>query len=124
MPRPRLSAEEREARRRARVAHSFSDAAYQHYDPRERGYGSTDEWIAIAEALAQGRGVYRSDGTRRTGRINPDLVTLGLDEMPADIDRLKRAFRNTLFAVHPDYGGTDAATRDAIAAYERLAKFY
>jgi hypothetical protein len=36
----------REAKRKTRAAFSFSDAAYQHYDPVTEGYGSVDEWIA------------------------------------------------------------------------------
>jgi hypothetical protein len=62
-----------------RAAFSFSDAAYQHYDPATEGYGSVDEWIATAEALCSGRGIYRA--TKQTGkRINPDLVTLNLTD--------------------------------------------
>jgi hypothetical protein len=121
----RLSPEEREARRKERSRRSFSDAAYQHYDPKTEGYGSADEWIAAAEALASGRGtLHFGNRGQSSSKINPDLVTLNLTEMPADIAGLKRAFRNTLFIVHPDHGGTDAACIAAMKAFERLTKFY
>lgn len=115
----RLSDTEREARRKERARISFSNAAYRHYDPRTEGYGSEAEWIAAAEALAAGCTVLKT----KTG-LNPDLITLHLDELPADIAGLKRAFRNTLHLVHPDHGGTDAATRAALEAFGRLSKFY
>jgi hypothetical protein len=44
--------------------------------------------------------------------------------MPKNIADLKRAFHNALFVVHPDYGGTDEATREALKAFDRLTKFY
>ncbi len=116
----RLSPEEREARRKARSAHSFSRAAYRHYDPRTEGYGSPDDWIAAAEALISGTAIFKKNAPAE----NPDLATLYLTEFPDDIAGLKKAFRNTLFIVHPDYGGTNEATRAALAAFERLAKFY
>lgn len=97
---------------------SWSDAAYRHYNPAE-GYGSEDEWIAAAEALASG-GTILITRTRQ----HPDLEKLYLSEMPQTIAELKRAFRNTLFIVHPDYGGTNEACREALAAFERLSHAY
>ena len=120
MPRVRLTDEEREARRKERARHSFSDAAYSHYNPRQDGYGSTDEWIAAAEAIAGGATIL----TTKTTSINPDLVIMHLTDWPADIAGLKRAFRNSLFLCHPDYGGSNEATRELLAAFERLSKFY
>ncbi len=122
MGRPRLTDAEREERRRVRSAFSFSDASYQHYDPRQEGYGSTDEWMAAADALAGGRGILKNT-TKPKG--NPDLNLLNLDAMPADIGALKRAFRNTLFLVHPDFaGGSNEACRAVLAAFDRLLRFY
>jgi hypothetical protein len=123
MPRPRLTDAEREAKRRARSAFTFSDAAYKHYSPEIEGYGSEDEWISAAEALAGGRGAFRPQPNRP--RINPDLVTLMLEEMPSHIDGLKKAFRNALFLFHPDRpNGSNEACRNVLTAFERLSKFY
>jgi hypothetical protein len=125
MPRAKLTDEERDARRRARAAHSFSDAAYEHYDPLREGYGSRADWAVAAEALAAGRGIYKGPDRKRR---NPDLEVLELDEMPADIDGLKTAFRTLAMRTHPDHrpdlGGDTAAFRTVYAAFERLVKFY
>jgi len=121
MPRTRLTDAEREARRRERAKFSFSDAAYQHYDPLREGFGSRDDWSAAAEALAAGRGVLRGADRRRR---NPDLELFQIDEMPTDIDGLKIAFRRAAMRTHPDHGGTAAAFRAVYAAYERLVRFY
>lgn len=121
MGRPRLTPEEREARRRERVAFSFSDAAYKHYDPKKDGYGSVDDWIAAAEALAGGRGFLHTKS--KTG-LEADLELLFLSELPADIGGLKKAYRNSLFVYHPDHGGTNEQCRAAISAFERLSKQY
>jgi hypothetical protein len=117
----RTTMHEREAKRRARASFSFSDAAYAHYDA-GGGYGSADEWIAAAEALAGGnRGFYKTVQSRP----DPDLTTLMLAEMPPHIDGLKRAFRNLMFLVHPDRpGGSNEACRKALEAFDRLSKFY
>jgi hypothetical protein len=121
MPRPRLSPEEREQRRKERIRHSFSDAAYRHYNPETEGYGSTEEWIRAAEALASGCGILN---IRSSGTHNPDLLMLNLEALPNDISGLKRAFHNSLFIHHPDYGGTNEACREALAAFERLKRHY
>lgn len=44
MARVKLTDEERLARKKERARHSFSDAAYKHYDT-SNGFGSTEEWI-------------------------------------------------------------------------------
>jgi hypothetical protein len=89
----------REAKRKTRAASSFSDAAYQHYDPATEGYGSVDEWIAAAEALCSGRGIYRA--TKQTGkRINPDLVTLNLTD--STISTWRRGNRYSTSGAAPD----------------------
>jgi hypothetical protein len=46
-----LTPEERERRRRERSRHTFSDAAYQHYDPEVEGFGTLNDWERIAEML-------------------------------------------------------------------------
>ena len=123
MPRPRLTPEEREQRRRERNAHTFSDAAYKHYDPKTEGYGSADEWIRQAEAIAGGRSTLGTGAKPKTG-LERDLELLNLDELPDTMAALKKAFRNTMFIVHPDYGGTNEQCRDVLAAFDRLSKHY
>lgn len=119
----RLTDEERLARKKARARHSFSDAAYKHYNPSLEGFGSTDEWMRKAEAILTGRGILKAFDRADT-QLNRDLATLNLDAMPGDAAGLKRAYRNTLFIVHPDYGGSNEATIAAGAAFERLAKHF
>lgn len=119
MPRVRLTDEERKAKVRA----SFSDAAYRHYDPTREGYGSADEWLRKADAILTGRGILKAFDRTDT-QMDRDLRTLSLEAMPADAASLKRAYRNTLFVVHPDYGGSNAATIEATQAFERLSKHY
>jgi hypothetical protein len=116
-----LTPEEREARRKERSRFSFSSAAYKHYDPRVEGYGSADEWIAAAEAIAAGCTILTTNTSRG---VNPDLLTLNLTDWPATIAALKTAFRNSLFIYHPDHGGTNEQTIEALKAFERLSKFY
>lgn len=121
MPRPRLTPEQREARRKARAAFSFSDASYKHYNPRTEGYGSAEDWFAAADALAGGCGVLRSKA--KTG-LEADLELLSLSDLPADIAGLKKAFHNSLFIYHPDHGGTNDQCRAAMSAFERLSRQY
>jgi hypothetical protein len=120
MPRATLSPEEREARRKERSRLSFSEAAYKNrYDPSKEGFGSADEWIRQAEALAEGM-----TSMRPTTKAHPDLAALYLDEMPADVSALKTAFRNSMFIAHPDHGGTNETARNVMEAYKRLLKVF
>lgn len=121
MPRARLTEAEREARRKARARFSFSNAAYEHYDPRQEGLGARSDWEAAAEALASGRSVFKGADRRRS---NPDLDLLGLTEMPSDIGGLKAGFRRAAMRTHPDHGGNAAEFRAVYAAYERLVRFF
>jgi hypothetical protein len=118
MARPRLTDEEREERRRARVRHSFSDAAYTHYNPQAEGYGSTEEWIRAAEAAAAGHGQYKRQDKPKLG--SADLRMLGLLDMPSDLAGLKKAFRNAIMIAHPDHGGSTKAAQETLDAYKRL----
>lgn len=122
MGRPRLDPEERERRRKARVAHSFSDAAYTHYDT-SKGYGSIDEWIRAVEALFEGRGVIR-DMHGLTQEQRDDLDALCLDDMPATYESLRMAFRNVMKIHHPDKGGSEEMAKKCILAFEKLRKLY
>lgn len=121
MPRARMSDAEREAKRRARSAHSFSDAAYRHYDT-SRGYGSAAEWADAAEAMSGGRGALRFQPPR--AKVDADLVWMGLVEMPDSIEVLIAAFRKAMFVHHPDHGGDLEAAKAALAAYGRLKDAY
>jgi hypothetical protein len=121
MARPRLTDEERKARRKARSAYTFSDARFKNrYDPKKEGYGSAEQWIAAAEALINGT-ILRV-GTKRTG--NPDLELLGVDELPETMEALKKAYRNAMFIHHPDYGGDVETAKQVNLAFERLGKNY
>lgn len=122
--RTRLTEEEREIRRKERIRFSFSDAAYTHYDPKTEGYGSWDEWASTAEQLLNDKGIARPQAARADTQLQRDLATLYLDALPATGALLKTAFRNTLKIVHPDVGGSNEATIEAIKAFERLSKQY
>jgi hypothetical protein len=121
MVRARLTDAERAQRKKERTARSFSDAGYRHYNPAFEGYGSVDEWMRKAEAILTGRGIAQAFDTADT-QLQRDLKTLNLEAVPGDAAALKRAYRNTLFTVHPDHGGSDAATIAATQAFERLAR--
>jgi hypothetical protein len=119
--RPRLTPEEKEARRKARNAHTFSDAAYRHYDT-SGGFGSAEEWFRKAgEALGENP-CAEILGKGKAETKDQDLLTLFLTAMPATLAELQTGFRKALFKVHPDHGGTADATIEAFAAFKRLAK--
>jgi hypothetical protein len=122
MGRARLTPEERDAKRRERAKFSFSDAAYTHYNPKTEGYGSYEEWVHTAEQLLNDKGIARPQ--RADTQLQRDLATLYLDALPETGAMLKTAFRNTLKIVHPDVGGSNEATVEAIKAFERLSKHY
>lgn len=111
--RARLTPQEREARRKARAAFSFSDAAYEHYDPDKESFGGPDEWESIAR---------KAFGLKRlkTGPTNKWLDALFLEVMPRTLAELKKAFRAAMFRVHPDYGGTNAQARAVMEAFATL----
>lgn len=123
MGRPVQTEAERQAKKRARNRQSFSDAGYRHYNPAFEGYGSVDEWMRKAEAILTGRGIAQAFDPADT-QLQRDLGTLNLEAMPGDAAALKRAYRNTLFTVHPDHGGTAAATIAATEAFERLSHHF
>lgn len=115
--RPRLTPDEREARRKARAAFSFSDQAYRHYDPEKEGFGRPDEWEEIAHKIF---GLAKL----KTGPINKWLDALGLDTMPLNLATLKKAFRAAMLKAHPDMGGSNAAARAVMEAFETLKHRY
>jgi hypothetical protein len=121
----RLPPGEAERRAKERARRFWSGETYATYDPTKEGFGSAAEWTAQAESLASGKGTYkRPEGAKSQARISPDLVTLGITEMPAHVDGLKAAFKKAMFVAHPDHGGTNEAARNLIDAYKRLLKFY
>jgi len=115
-----MSDEERAAKRKARSRHTFSDAAYRHYDT-SNGFGSMDEWIRAAEALAGGRLLLAPEARHVK---NADLEFLFMTDMPETVEALKKGWRNAMFIYHPDHGGDVEDAKKAIAAYERLLKNY
>ena len=58
----------------------------------------------------------------RSGPVDKWLVPLGLVEMPDNMEALKKAFRAAIFRVHPDFGGTNAAARAVMEAFEILKR--
>jgi hypothetical protein len=114
MPRARMSDAERQAKRKARNAFTFSDRAYKHYDPRTEGYGGPDQWETIAEQLF-GKVVAHGEFARY-------LTVLALTVMPSSLAELVTAFRAAMFKAHPDHGGTDAEARAVLEAYAVLKK--
>ena len=92
--------------------HSFSDAAYEHYDASVSGYGSPDDWERIAAALFGSASVNDPDEVY--------LSRLDLAAIPPSLAELTAAFRRTMFRTHPDYGGTNLAARETMEAYAIL----
>lgn len=113
MSRPRLSPQERAAKRKERARFSFSDAAYRHYDPEKEGFGGPEQWEDYARKLF---GLKKL----RTAPANKWLAALYLEDMPLDFAALKKAFRAAMFKSHPDYGGSNEAARDTMEAFEVL----
>ncbi len=123
MPRTILTDAERLARKRERSRRSFSKESYRQYNPALEGFGSIDEWMRKAEAILSGHGVTAAFEPAETP-LQRDLKILNLDALPGDKAGLKRAYRNTLFLVHPDHGGTEAATIAATEAFQRLSRHF
>jgi hypothetical protein len=119
------SPEVRAAKRKARNAFTFSDAAYKHYDPAKEGYGSPDEWAAQAEAMAEGRGTFkRAEGRKSQTKVTKDMAIMGLLEMPADISGLRQAMLRAMESVGGHYKGEGAKVRAVIDAFKRLCEQY
>ena len=124
MARTRLTDEERAARRKARNAHTFSDAAYKHYDPRKEGYGDADQWIKTAEALFGNYGSFRVRVDGNDAKLTADMELLGLWTATFDMKELKAAMARAARAVHPDINketGSSIKLRKVLEAYQRLA---
>lgn len=125
MGRARLTPEERRARAKARSAFSFSDAAYQHYDPEKEGFGSPEQWEEIAARLFGKERIEDElhQWRRETSTFQDmSLRTLDLDVLPSTLAGLKSAFRKAMFKAHPDYGGTNQAARAVMTAFSILKR--
>lgn len=116
----RLDPAERDRRAAERRRRTWAGENYKKYDPAKEGYGSVDDWMAAAEAMAGSRSIL----SVAKAEVLADLVLLFLDSMPATMAELKRAYRNSYFVYHPDHGGTDAQCIAAQQAFERLCKNY
>jgi hypothetical protein len=117
MPRPRLTDEERLARKKERSRVAFSDASYKRRYDTSTGYGSPEEWIRAAEAMMSGNLLIEGHHA-----VSEDLEYMMLSEMPKTAAAMKKAFHNALFVYHPDYGGSDDAVRKLLTIYEKLTK--
>ena len=124
MARAKLSDAERESRRKARSAFTFSDQAYRHYVPKNEGYGSESEWIHMADEILNGKGILRETVSKPTSQLERDLATLFIDALPFTAADLKRCWRNAMMCAHPDRGGSHEAAIETMEAFKRLAKFY
>ncbi len=104
----------------------FSDDAYRHYNPWVEGFGSAEDWLRAAEALAAGRGKYKKPArpAKTWFTQDDDLELLGLSAMPVDIKGLVKAMRKRAMRLHPDHGGDPEEFKAMFAAYERLTKSY
>jgi hypothetical protein len=116
----RLDPAERDRRAAERRRRTWAGENYKKYDPAKEGYGSVEDWVAAAEAMAGSRSLL----SVAKAEVPADLVLLFLDAMPPTMEALKKAYRNSLFAYHPDHGGTDAQCIAAQDAFARLCKNY
>ena len=109
----RLDPAERERRRKERSRRSFSDAAYEHYDPAKEGFGSSAEWVNTAnERLGVGTIAAASD--------DADLTHFGLTAYPRSEAELTALYRKLAKTKHPNAGGSHDDFIAFRAAYDRL----
>jgi hypothetical protein len=71
-------------------------------------------WVLLASGGAWARWV--------SAPGNPDLKTLGLDQMPPSVVDLRRAYHRAAKAAHPDAGGSADAFRAVSEAFGRLSR--
>jgi hypothetical protein len=110
---------------------TFTDGAYDHYDPWREGFGSESQWYQQAEQWARGRRYRQRDDfftnpEPRTAydRRQADLKLLGLSSLPELAKDLVKAMRKRAMETHPDHGGNPEEFRAMYDAYERLRKNY
>jgi hypothetical protein len=127
----RLPPGEAERRAAERARRTWSGADYKTYDPQAEGYGNYAEWERLAEELFGRIGDDLKDQTRsRHGSTGPGwtndplLRALGLDRLPTHVEGLTKAFRERMFKVHPDHGGTNDECREVMRAYQILKRRY
>lgn len=119
MPRPRLSDEEREARRRERNRRGFAEAKFRQFDPNDGiGYGSAEQWRSAAHAKVGGAG-FTMSSTSISREIRADLDEFGFPQMPS-LEQLRSTYRRMAVAKHPNGGGTHEGFIAFKAAYDRL----
>ena len=110
--------------------HTFTDAAYAHYNPNQDGFGTWREWVRQAEEQARGRQHYREyvpprqDSTSFFDLKMEAMKLFGFTTLPEDVKELVRAMRRKAKELHPDMGGDSADFRNMMAAYERLLRYY
>lgn len=118
MARARLSPEEREARRKARSAFTFSDAAYKHYNPAEEGFGSFEEWAEIAKQIAAEMVLPNAPVFDK----NTDIRIFQPNYAPKTRTELMADFRVAARATHPDCGGDAASFRRVVEICDRIKR--
>ena len=122
MPRPRLTPEEREARRRERNRRGFTNATFKQYDPTDEiGYGNARQWRAAAGAAVHGDGfTMEPPKPRHRSQLGADLAQFGLAELPPTIRELHLAYRRLAMTKHPNGHGTHQGFIAFQEAYDRL----
>lgn len=121
-----------EAERRAAERHraTFSGEKYKHYDPETEGYGSYEQWAAMAAAFVNGDVVFEIETdvkpstteaprAKKKKSTNPDLAALDLDEMPNEFKVLNSAYRKKAMAVFREHGSNDRSP-DYVNAFRKI----
>lgn len=114
----RLPPGEAERRAAERKRATWAGERYARYDPQTDGYGSFKEWARAASAFIHDdegieyADIPSADTTERVSSrryIDPRLLLLGLEEMPADLAALKRAYRTAVMQSYRENGSSDTS---------------
>lgn len=121
--RSRLRPGEAERRKAERARRTWEGVTHGTYNPAVEGFGSVDDWIAVAEAATQGRGAFKRPAAKQRSD-HPDLKWFDLLTMPTDVAELKSAYRRACLKYHPDTGGNAGAFHGMLQAFKRLLQSY
>lgn len=119
-----------EAERRAAERHraTFSGEKYKRYDPDTEGYGSYEQWAALAAAFLNGDVVFEIETdakpeakptAKKKKSSNPDLAILDLDAMPIDFNALKKGYRAAAMTAFQEHGSNDRSEQ-YVNAFRRV----
>jgi hypothetical protein len=124
-------AEERAAERKRKT---FSGENYQTYDPEVEGYGSYEEWAAMAAAFVNGDVQFEIEddtiteptkpaNTKKKKNANPNLAVLDLDEMPINLVGLKKGYRSSVMAAFRAAESNDTSP-DYVNAFSKITRAF